>query len=537
MEKVMTAHKTPSPHETAALEAKSELHEYLHVRDERKRLMPRALLVGLAAGLAAVAFRFSLDRADILRDRIVAYAHQAQGAAYLIPILYCAGTAALGLFIVRRFAPEAAGSGIPHLEGVLRRHRVLRWAIVLPTKFLGGLSAIASGMALGREGPTVQMGGAIGMGLAKALDATRRETLTLTAAGAGAGLAAAFNAPLSGLVFVLEELQRDFRPTVFGAAFIAAATADVVTRVVAGQGPIFDVPNYPSTSLATIPAFLILGAAAGLVGVAFNKGLIGALNFFSRMRDSRVYWATGIVGACIGVVAIWNPDSVGSGRELVSAALADHNHLGSTSGMLVLRFLLTVVSYGTGVAGGIFSPLLTIGAILGRGVGDLTAVLVPGLVSHPGVFGVVGMGALFTGIVRAPLTGIVLIVEMTSSYSQMLPLLIACFAAYATAEALRDLPIYEALLERDLLRGGTPVGEEEPIVLELEIQPGAPFDGKDVRVLGLPPGVVLVQCQDDNREFVPNASTHLVAFMRLTAIVSPESEGGAAALREGCGEM
>jgi CIC family chloride channel protein len=189
------------------------------------------------------------------------------------------------------------------------------------------------------------------------------------------------------------------------------------------------------------------------------------------------------------------------------------------------------------VAGGIFSPLLTIGAALGREVGAIAQAIFPGLVEHPGVFGVVGMGALFTGIVRAPLTGIVLIVEMTASYSQMLPLLVACFAAYATAEALRDMPVYEALLQRDLLRGGTPTSEAEPIVLELEVRPNSPYAGKEVRALGLPAGVVLVQCQDGERDFVPNANTKLKDHMRITAIVSPEAEGGARALREGCGEL
>jgi CIC family chloride channel protein len=378
------------------------------------------------------------------------------------------------------------------------------------------------------------MGGAIGMGVAKALSSTRRETLVLTAAGAGAGLAAAFNAPLSGLVFVIEELQRDFRPNVFSAAFVAAASADIVTRVVAGQQPVYAIPAYQATPLSLLPVFLIVGVAAGLLGVGFNRSLLGALKFFSRMPSPKIFVATGIVGASIGAIAFLMPESVGGGHTIVNSALGTTEHVSSVPGLLVLRFVMTIGSYGTGVAGGIFAPLLALGALLGRGIGDVTSLLLPNVAFHPGVFGVVGMAALFTGIVRAPLTGIVLIVEMTASYSQMLPLLVACFAAYATAEALRDLPIYEALLQRDLLKGGTTLNEQEPIVLEIEIQPGSPFDGKEVKALGLPSGVVLVQCVDGEREFVPKANTLLAAHQRLTAIISADSEGGEAAFRHGC---
>ncbi len=522
--------------EGVAAEAKSEIHEYLHARDERRRLMPRALAVGLASGLAAVAFRASLDGADRLRGEIVAMARLSGPFGVAIPILFSAILAALGLLVVRRFAPEASGSGIPHLEGVLRRHRSFRWAVVLPTKFFGGLLAIASGMVLGREGPTVQMGGAIGMGVAKWLKSTKREALILTAAGAGAGLAAAFNAPLSGLIFVLEELQRDFRPTVFSAAFIAAASADVVTRVVAGQSPVFSVPSYSSTPLAILPGFLILGIASGLLGVVFNKSLVLALNGFARLDKRKVVLATAVVGGIVGAVAYISPNTVGGGHHLVNASIAEGGSVQAIPGLLLLRLTLTIGSYGTGVAGGIFAPLLALGALLGREVGDLAQLMFPQLVVHPGVFGVVGMASLFAAIVRAPLTGIVLIVEMTASYAQMLPLLVACFAAYAVAESLKDLPIYEALLQRDLLRGGSIENGSDPIVLELEVEPGSPFDGLQVRNLGLPSGVVLVKCQEGDREYVPDARTMLTAHQRVTAIISPESDGGVTAFRIGCGE-
>ena len=520
--------------DVAVAEAKSELREYLHTSDERKRLMIRALLVGLTAGGVAVAFRAMLTLGDASRDRLVEWSHHYRLFGWIFPLLFSAVGAGLGLFVVQRWAPETAGSGIPHLEAVLRRHRVLRWPRVLLAKFVGGSLSIGAGLALGREGPTVQMGGASGMAVAKLLKSTKREEMVLSAAGAGAGLTAAFNAPLSGVIFVLEELQRDFRPIVFSSAFIAAAASDIVTRVIAGQLPTFAVPAYPATSLEVLPAFAVLGGLAGLLGVAFNKSLVKALDLYAKVPKSYGPYAAALTGAVVGLIAYAAPSTVGGGHNIANVALDGRMLLSAIPLLLLLRFALTIFSYGSGVAGGIFAPLLALGALLGLGVGQGASMMFPTLVPHPAVFAVVGMGACFTGIVRAPLTGIVLIVEMTSSYEQMLPLLVACFAAYATAEALKDLPIYEALLERDLVRGGIAHPTDEPVVLEAEVMPRSPFDGKRVRDLGLPPGVVLVLCRDGDREWMPTASTMLEAHQKITALISPDADHGQEAFWHGC---
>ncbi len=520
----------------AGNQAQSELHDYLHARDERRKLFPKAILVGFVAGLVAVAFRACLGWGDALRNIVAAFAVVHPGWGPLLLILFCSAGTVGSILVVRKWAPETSGSGIPHLEAVLHRHRTLRWARVLPAKFIGGVLAIGSGLALGREGPTVQMGGSAGAGVAKLLRVSTRETLILTAAGAGAGLAAAFNAPLAGLIFVLEELQRDFRPTVFGAAFLAAAAADVVTRLFAGQVAVFQVPAYPAPPLAFLPIFAIVGVAAGVLGVGFNRGLLRSLNVFAALHARRRYWAAGIVGVVVGIVAYISPISVGGGHSLAELALAGKVTLLSIPAFFLVRFVLTMGSYGSGAPGGIFAPLLALGALLGLGIGAITVNLFPQFAVHPGVFAVVGMAAYFTSIVRAPLTGIVLIIEMTASYALMLPLLIACFCAYAVAEAMGDLPIYESLLQRDLLAGGTDLNLDEPMVLEVEVEPGSPFEGTAVKDLGLPPGVVLVRCRERDREWVPTAATVLHAHQRVTAVISPDSEDGVGVLRAGTSE-
>jgi CIC family chloride channel protein len=442
--------------------------------------------------------------------------------------------AGISVAMTRRYAPEASGSGIPHLEAVLHRFRKLDWKRVLPVKFLGGILAIGSGLALGREGPTVQMGGAVGDAISRWLKVSPRERRTLIASGAGAGLAAAFNAPFSGLVFVLEEVRRDFQPIVFGAAFVAAAVADIVARIGSGQFPVFGVPTYPIPPLTSLPIFAILGIVAGGLGVLFNRSLMATIETYARIPPRFTLVAATITGGAVGLAGWFSSLAIGSGHTLAESALQGDLRLSAIPIFFVVRFLLTNVSYGTGAPGGIFAPLLVLGALMGLAVGRIAHNFVPGIVPIPAVFAVVGMAAYFTAIVRAPLTGIMLIIEMTGNYSQMLPLLVSCFCAYAVAEFLKDLPIYEALLERDLKHGGDEVSLKQPVVVDFTIQEGAPFVGQQIRSLGLPAGCVLVRCSDGKREWVPKAMTRLETHMRITAVIAPDATHSIEILRKGC---
>ena len=512
--------------------AKSEVEEYLYLRQERRRLFPLAALVGLSAGIVAVLFRGALSAADTLRNLLITKAHEQPLWGWIFPMLYSAGGAILSLFLVRRYAPETSGSGIPHLEAVLQRIRNLDWSRVLPVKFFAGLFAIGSGLVLGREGPTVQMGGAVGDAISRALKVSPRERLTLIAAGAGAGLAAAFNAPLSGLVFVLEEVQRDFHPVIFGTAFLAAAVADIVARLGADPFPVFSVIKYPTPPLETLPAFAFLGIIAGGLGVLFNRSLVASLNFYERVKNKLL--AAGIMGALIGLTGWVVPIAIGNGHPLAELTMGGQISLFAIPAWFLIRFFLTVSSYGTGVPGGIFAPLLVLGALIGLAVGQIALMIVPSAGVESAVFAVVGMAAYFTAIVRAPLTGVVLIIEMTGNYEQMLPLLISCFFAYAVAEYLKDLPIYEFLLERDLFHNGERTDLTQPVVMDFTVQEGSLFEGQLVRSLGLPPGCILVRCARGRREWVPKANTRLEANMRITAMIEPDASEGISILRHGC---
>lgn len=523
-----------SPDDTAD-SVRSEIQEYLNVRQQRRWIFPRAALVGICAGITALLFRAALTNADIFRNNMITWAHTMPQFGWIFPVLFTMLGAGLSVAITRRFAPEASGSGIPHLEAVLHRFRKLEWKRLLPVKFFGGILAIGGGLALGREGPTVQMGGTVGDAIARWLKVSERERLTLISAGAGAGLAAAFNAPLSGLVFVLEEVRRDFQPIVFGAAFVAAAVADIIARIGAGQFPVFAVPNYPVPPLTALPLFALLGVVTGLLGVLFNRSLLTSIELYARLPARLVIPTAALTGGVIGLVGWFAPLLIGNGHSLAESALKGEMLLAAIPIFFVTRFLLTTASYGTGAPGGVFAPLLVLGAIIGLAIGQIGHNLWPAVVPVPAVFAVVGMAAYFTAIVRAPLTGIMLIVEMTGNYSQMLPLLVSCFCAYAVTEFLKDLPIYEALLERDLRRGGEAHLLKDPAVVEFIIQPGAPFVGQAVRDLGLPAGCILVRCSDGKREWLPKAETELAPHMHITAVIAPEAGHAMEKLRVGCG--
>lgn len=506
------------------------------MRTQRRRVYPRAALVGLVAGLLAVAFRWCLEGGAEMRHLLATYAHTYTWG-WLLPVASGALTAALAVFLVRHFAPEATGSGIPHLKAVFYRLRVLHWARLLPVKFVGGVLAIGGGLALGREGPTVQMGGALGAALAKAFKSNARERLALIASGCGAGLAAAFNAPLAGVVFVLEEVQRGFTPNVFGAALIASVTADVVSRLANGQQPVYDIPFYAAPPLSTLFLYPLLGVLAGLLSVAFTRGLLLTLDGAARLSYPPVALAAA-VGGLIGAIGIFLPDVIGAGHSLIEQTLAGSVVLWAIVPLLLLRYVLTLGSYALGAPGGIFAPLLVLGALLGAGLGDLSHLAFPGLGINPEALAVVGMAALFTGVVRAPLTGLVLVVEMTGNYGQMLPLMLACFTAYAVVEAFNLPPIYEALLKRDLKR--TPqeaeLQDEEDdatLMLTLHVQPGAPFEGQSVRSLALPRGCILITLKRALTEQVVTADTVLEAGDEITALVAPSAVGAVQTLQEG----
>ncbi len=388
---------------------------------------------------------------DELRIRFIKMAHELGNVGALLIFCYVLVAILIAAGVVIGFAPEAAGSGIPHLKAVLLGQRRLRWLRVMIIKFISMIIGNAGGMILGREGPTVHMGGAIGHGLAKFWPGKGKLDYTiLLAAGGGAGLTAAFNAPLSGLTFVLEELERRCASLEFFAAAIACLAADMVCRAVLGQNPIFHFTIQGAPPLNLAMTFLPLGVLAAILGNLFTRTLLWGQNFTVLTFWPKLLWWC-VLATALSTVAWYEPELLGGGQKFVNNMLAGNKMNLQTIGLFFLiRFALTIGSASSCVAGGIFMPILVLGALLGWAVGVAVQMIFPELHVDTNLFAIVGMAAYFSAVVQAPLTGIVLIIEMTQNYSLVLPLLIACFTALIMADWFGCPPVYEALLEQDL---------------------------------------------------------------------------------------
>ncbi len=412
-----------------------------------------AAVVGILVGGIAVLFQVSLNLLESSRFTLLSTLKLYPLWGWAILPVSGGVLAGFGGYLTQKYAPEAAGSGIPHIKAVLLNIRELRWRKLLPIKFFGGLLSVGGGLSLGREGPTVQMGAAIGKASAEYLHTNKHSTKHLIAAAAGAGLSAAFNAPLAGFIFVIEELQRELSPLTFGSAFISCVTAVAISRIFTGQLPSFHIRGYPMPSLTALPLFALVGLVAGYAGIGFNKLLIAAIDRSKKIVIA-TWKKTATMGVLAGIIAWWLPEATGGGHHAAESILqgrfASPNFIVFLLIFFIVKFGFTIVSYASGAPGGIFAPLLVLGAIIGLVFGQVSAFAFPELGTTPAAFAVVGMAAMFTSIVRAPLTGIVLILEMTGNQEQLFALILACLISYLVAEHSGNKPIYESLLEEEL---------------------------------------------------------------------------------------
>ncbi|MFJ3875987.1 ClC family H(+)/Cl(-) exchange transporter [Streptomyces sp. NPDC090077] len=413
--------------------------------------VPAGALVGLVGG----AFRWCLERAAELRGRLLEAADALGGAGWLIPVALAATGAAVACAIAR-LVPHAEGSGIQHVEAVWREEAAPgspRSLWLLPAKFLGGLIAIGSGLVLGREGPIVHMGASIGSGAGRLTRLDPEDTRQLHTALSGAGLAAAFTAPLGGLLFVCEEVTRTVRPRLVLLTFAGTASALACSRLLVGDAPVFPVAQAPVPPVWTLPLFLLCGAVAGVLGAAYSGLVVGTLAVCDRLTRVPPVVRAAVIGAVVGLLMAYDPLLAGGGDPLSESLLAGGAPaVAVLAGCFAVRFAAGPLSYAAATPGGLFAPLLALGALWGTFTHAVTAPLLPSGAPGPGAFAAVGMAALFAGVVRAPLTGVVLVLEMTGAAPLVLPLLVACFAATLTADALRSEPVYDALRRRMLER-------------------------------------------------------------------------------------
>lgn len=407
-----------------------------------------AALVGTLTGLMAASFRLALDSVSDARVRLLILAQGNSWLGLLLAVIICATAAALAAALVHRIEPHTEGSGIPRVEAVVEGRIPPGSPRILPVKYIGGLLSMGAGLALGREGPSVQMGGNIGIIVSRLTHRNADDLRVLVAAGAAAGLATAFNAPIAGGVFVLEELLRRFQLRTTVATLLASAAGFASSSLLTGgTEQMFQVGPLAEPQLSHAPGVLVLGIVAGLLGVLYNKSVLLGQDLAAINPLPREVWAA-IVGSGIAAVGFSAPRLIGGGDALTQEALLATGGILTALGILSVRFVLGVVSYTAATPGGLFAPMLVLGSQLGLLTGLLGQAVAPGWAPEPAALALIGMAAFFTATVRAPLTGIVLVTEMTGAANQLPPMLGACAIAMLVATALRDRPLYDALSAR-----------------------------------------------------------------------------------------
>lgn len=412
-----------------------------------------ATVAGAVIGVVGGAFRWLLQAADRLRLDLVEWAQQVPGPGWLIPVAAAALGATLAALVVR-WEPLADGSGIQHVEAVYRGQLPPPRIRLLPAKFIGGLLAIGSGLVLGREGPTVHMGAAIGSQAARRARLPDPEIQMMQTALGGAGLAVAFNAPIGGTLFTLEEVTRSFRIKTVLATVFAAATAVGCARLILGDRPEFQLAQLDEPNLVWLPLFVVFGLATGALGAGYNRLVLWLLDHVTAMHRIPGVAKASIIGAIIGSVMVVYPRAVGGGEELTQMLLGGQQlALVVIAGYLVLRFLAGPLSYSAPVVGGLFAPMLAVGALWGVLFVGVLNLVWPGDVGFLAIpMAVVGMAAFFGASVRAPMTGMVLVIEMTASTAVIIPILAATASAVLAAYLVGSPPIYDSLRERSLAK-------------------------------------------------------------------------------------
>ena len=517
--------------------AKRSLDKSYVVRNIRQKqrfkytLILEGIAVGSIVGLVIALFRIMIVKADQARQMAVHLVKVKPIYAFAVLLVLILIAWILDKLI--RFEPDISGSGIPQIEGELKGLEDQNWRKVLIAKFAGCVLAIGGGLALGREGPSIQLGGMIGKGFARRKNALLTEERMLMSCGAGAGLAAAFGAPLAGVLFALEELHKNFSAEVLVSTMAASAVADYIAVNIIGLRPVFDFDVEHRIPLRLYWAVVLLGVILGILGVIYNKLLDKMQDFFDKF-DSK-FISIGIMLMISFLMMFIYPTVLGSGNNLVKVISDGKFTLMALAVLFVAKLFFSTGSFGTGTPGGIFLPLLVIGAITGGLYSTFLSTAFGVEEYYIKGFVIIAMAGFFSAIVRAPITGVILITEMTGNFMTLLSLVSASLVAYVVADLLGGEPVYDQLMhrrQRKKVESGSGTHDhdyladvysksdkkyvkkrisirERKVVIDSSIHIGSMMDGHKVMELGLPEGSLIVSVMRDGKEIIPHGSTIL----------------------------
>ncbi len=396
-----------------------------------------SLVIGVLVGLVVVAF-------ILLTGRLAARMYPAGSAPWRRILLPTAGALSTGYLLFKYF-PGARGSGIPQTKfAIFIDNGYISLKTVLGKFFLCSAS-LASGIALGREGPSVQVGGGIASVLGRRLGLSTQNVKALIPMGCSAALAAAFNTPIAAVLFSLEEILGDLHAPVLGSVVISAATSWMILHLVLGDEPLFHVPAYHLVSPFEFLIYAVLGVVGGIGSVSFVKLLLNLRVLFKKLPGSTVWLQPAAGGLLVGLLGWYMPEVLGVGYDFVDRVLSGDFTLQAVVILAVLKIVATATCYSSGNAGGIFGPSLFIGAMMGGAVGSVAHHFFPAITANPGAYALIGMGTAFAGIIRTPMTSVIMIFELTRDYSIIVPLMISNLISYFISQRLQHEPIYEAL--------------------------------------------------------------------------------------------
>jgi chloride channel protein, CIC family len=408
---------------------------------ESQVLLFLSILIGALTGLTVVAF-------ILVTERLGMRMYPVGSAAWRRVLIPIAGSLGAG-YLLYKYFPEARGSGVPQTKTALFAREGVITTRTIFGKFFCTAATLASGIPLGREGPSVQVGAGIASVLGRRLGLKPESVKALIPVGAAAAIAAAFNTPLAAVVFSLEEILGDLNAPVLGSVVLASATSWLVLRLMLGNNPLFQVPQYQLVHPVEFAIYALLGIVGGLVSVGFTKLLVRMRGWFQHLPEKTRWFQPAVGGLAVGLMGWWVPQVLGVGYGYVGDALNGRMALELMLILVVLKLLAVTTSYASGNAGGIFGPSLFIGAMLGGTVGSVAHHLWPAHTAAPGAYALVGMGTLFAGILRAPMTSVLMIFETTHDYAVIVPLMISNLVSFLISSRIQPRPIYEALTLQD----------------------------------------------------------------------------------------
>lgn len=483
----------------------------------------KGIIIGAITGIVVSSFRFLIEKSIQGWQLLYGLAHQ-QPWWWLALI---AGLVLIGLInvILIQQQPHIMGSGIPEVESQLAGKLHLQWWPILWRKYVGGILAIGTGLFLGREGPSIQVGSTIGQGVGRLFKAEDSELRIMIAAGSASGLAAAFGAPIAGTFFVLEEIYHNFSPLVWMTALAGAIGSDFMASRFFGLIPVLHLTYTEHFPLMLYGHLIVLGLLLGGLGIVYQQVLLHMGVWYRRFCPFSRPWHGFIPLIILIPIAYFWPWTLGGGNGLILMLQNWHGALGLMAGIFLLRFVFSMISYGSGLPGGIFLPILTLGALIGELYGQFMVHL--GLLPERLVINLVifAMAGYFAGIGKAPFTAMFLIIEMVGTLQNLLPLATVALTAYLTVDFLGGAPIYESLAEQ--------MSEQKPSYrltghndrIELPIFEGTCWVNQPVRNIAWPKNTLLMAIHRHDQEVLPHGDTLIQAGDTLIILVDSAQRG------------